>query len=79
VALPVTHGGAWLAVGRGLRVSPQLEQRCREAGAEVYADLLPRAAEVLQLAQPAVAAGQILPPERALPVYVRDRVVAAAP
>jgi hypothetical protein len=29
---------------------------------------------VLLLARTAIAAGQILPPERALPVYVRDRV-----
>jgi hypothetical protein len=30
------------------------------------------------LARPAVAAGRILPPEQALPVYVRDKVVASA-
>jgi tRNA threonylcarbamoyladenosine biosynthesis protein TsaB len=69
---------AWVAVGRGLRAAPDLADRCRSAGAAVYPDELPRASEVLLLAQPAVAAGQILPPERALPVYVRDRVVAAA-
>jgi tRNA threonylcarbamoyladenosine biosynthesis protein TsaB len=69
---------AWVAAGRGLRASPDLARRCRQAGADLYEDLLPRAAEVLLLAGSAVAAGQILPPERALPVYVRDRVVAAA-
>jgi len=78
VALPEGVAGLWLAAGRGLRASPELAARCLAAGAELHADLLPRAAEVLQLARPAVAAGQILPPERALPVYVRDRVVAAA-
>ena len=43
----------------------------------LYPDLLPRASEVLVLARPAVAAGQMLSaPEAALPVYVRDRVAA---
>jgi tRNA threonylcarbamoyladenosine biosynthesis protein TsaB len=79
VVLPAAAGGRWLAAGRGLRASPELAARCLAAGAELHEDLLPRASEVLLLAQPAVAAGQILPPERALPVYVRDRVVAAAP
>jgi hypothetical protein len=44
----------------------------------VHADLLPRATEVLLLAQPVVAAGRLLPPEGALPVYVRDNVIASA-
>ncbi len=78
VLMPPAPGGPWLAVGRGLRASPELAERCRAAGAELLPDLLPRASEILQLAQPAVAAGQILPAEHALPVYVRDRVVAAA-
>jgi len=79
VILPDASGGSWLATGRGLHASPELAERCRAAGAELHPDLLPRATEVLELARPAVAKGQILPPERALPVYVRDRVVAVAP
>ena len=78
VALPDLPGGSWIAAGRGLRASPELAERCRAAGAQLQPDLLPSAREVLFLSRPAVAAGQILPPERALPVYVRDRVVAAA-
>jgi len=78
VLLPDAAAGPWLAVGRGLGASPELAERCRAAGAGLHPDLLPRAAEVLQLARTAVAAGQILPAERALPVYVRDRVVAAS-
>jgi len=69
----------WVAAGRGLRVAPTLAERCRQAGAVVLDDLLPRASEVLALARPLVAAGQLLPPELALPVYVRDRVVIASP
>jgi tRNA threonylcarbamoyl adenosine modification protein YeaZ len=47
---------------------------CLAAGAEVLPDLLPRAAEVLALARHEVAAGRILQPADALPVYVRDNV-----
>jgi tRNA threonylcarbamoyladenosine biosynthesis protein TsaB len=78
VMLPDSSPGHWLAVGRGLRAFPELAERCRAAGAAVHDDLLPRAREVLKLASPVVSAGHLLPPERALPVYVRDRVVAAA-
>jgi tRNA A37 threonylcarbamoyladenosine modification protein TsaB len=57
-----------------LKAWPDLAKRCSEAGATLFADLLPRASEVLTLARPAVAARQILDPADALPVYVRDRV-----
>jgi tRNA threonylcarbamoyladenosine biosynthesis protein TsaB len=66
--------GRWVAAGRGLAAWPELAGRCRAAGASIRADLLPRASEVLALARPQVAAGKILAPEAALPVYVRDRV-----
>ncbi len=74
VTLPETPG-KWAAAGRGLKAYPELAERCRQAGAEVLPDLLPRAREILLLAQSRVAAGDLLPPEAALPVYVRDRVV----
>jgi tRNA threonylcarbamoyladenosine biosynthesis protein TsaB len=75
-----TAGGApsWAAAGRGLRAWPELADRCRAAGATLHPDLLPRASEILALAQPLVAAGQILDPAQALPVYVRDRVAEPA-
>jgi len=80
VTVPLFSPGSasWVAAGRGLRAAPELAERCRLAGMTLLDDLLPRATEVLLLAQPAVAAGQLLPPERALPVYVRDKVVASA-
>jgi tRNA threonylcarbamoyladenosine biosynthesis protein TsaB len=76
VLLPelLNAGLAWVAAGRGLTAWPALAERCRAAGATLLADLLPRASEVLALARPIVAAGKMLPPEAALPVYVRDRV-----
>ena len=80
VVVPVSSPDAssWVAAGRGLRAAPELAERCRLAGIPVLADLLPRATEVLLLAQPVVATGRLLPPEGALPVYVRDKVVATA-
>lgn len=74
----VTVSGApterWAAAGRGLAAWPELAERCRAAGATLRPDLLPRAVEILALARPRVAAGQLLDPVDALPVYVRDRV-----
>jgi tRNA threonylcarbamoyladenosine biosynthesis protein TsaB len=84
VVLP--EGGAvrdgslnWAAAGRGLQVYPELAARCAERGAQVFPDLLPHATEILSLARPAVAAGQLLDPADALPVYVRDRVAEPSP
>jgi tRNA threonylcarbamoyladenosine biosynthesis protein TsaB len=77
VQLPV-GAASWAAAGRGLIAWPELAERCRAAGAALYADLLPRAREILLLAQPAVAAGQVLDPAQGLPVYVRDRIAETA-
>jgi tRNA threonylcarbamoyladenosine biosynthesis protein TsaB len=79
VTLP-THapGERWVAAGRGLRVWPELADRCRSAGALLHAELLPRAADILELARPLAERGQVLDPTQALPVYVRDRVAEPA-
>ena len=73
VELPESEA-TWVAAGRGLKAWPALAGRCLAAGAEILPDLLPRAAEVLALARREVAAGRILKPADALPVYVRDNV-----
>ncbi len=78
VQIPAAGGEPWAAAGRGLRAWPELADRCREAGAALYADLLPRASELIELARPLVSAGQVLDPAEALPVYVRDRVAEPA-
>jgi tRNA threonylcarbamoyladenosine biosynthesis protein TsaB len=79
-SVPVSDhaGGPWAAAGRGLAAYPELAERCRQQGARLLVRLLPRAREILELARPAVAAGHTLPPEQALPVYVRERVAHAA-
>jgi tRNA threonylcarbamoyladenosine biosynthesis protein TsaB len=79
VALSSGDAPSWVAAGRGLEAWPELAERLRAQGAALEPELLPRAAEILLLARPVVAAGQALPPEQALPVYVRDRVAEAAP
>lgn len=68
----------WAAAGRGLRAWPELAERCRRAGATLHAQLLPRASELVELARPLVAAGRLLDPSEALPVYVRDKVAEPA-
>jgi tRNA threonylcarbamoyladenosine biosynthesis protein TsaB len=73
VTLPHS-AGRWAAAGRGLAAWPDLAERCRAAGATLHLDLLPRASEMLTLARREVAAGRILDPADALPVYVRDNV-----
>jgi hypothetical protein len=60
-------------------VYPDLAQRCLARGGRVESDLLPRATEVLMLGLVAAEGGQWLPPEAALPVYVRERVAEPAP
>ena len=78
VPMPADFHSAWAAAGRGFRAWPALADRALASGAELHVDLLPRASEVLALARLAVAAGQILDPADALPVYVRDRVAEAS-
>jgi tRNA threonylcarbamoyladenosine biosynthesis protein TsaB len=81
VELPdATSATPWIAAGRGLAAWPELAERCRQEGAAaVYPDLLPRATEVLALARRDAAAGGLLRPEAALPVYVRDKVADVSP
>ena len=71
---PTAGAGAGPPPDGASKAWPALAERCRAAGAALHPDLLPRASEILALARPRVAAGQILDPADALPVYVRDNV-----
>ena len=78
VRLPSAWGSAGqdaaglAGVGSGFAAYPEL---CRGFKFEVVLQgLLPRAAEIVELAIPEVEAGRVFPPEQALPVYLRDDV-----
>jgi tRNA threonylcarbamoyladenosine biosynthesis protein TsaB len=66
-------GNGWLGAGRGFRAHPALVNLVPGTPTAAF-DLLPQARAVLALARPEVAAGRLLPPSEALPIYVRDEV-----
>jgi tRNA threonylcarbamoyladenosine biosynthesis protein TsaB len=64
--------------GRGFRAYPELNERLRGTLAAVHETVLPRAQEIVRLAEADFAAGLAVPAERALPVYLRDDVARPA-
>lgn len=78
VVLPPTWTNA-AGIGRGFAAYPALRALAGVAVREGWDRLLPRAAEVARLAVPELAAGRLLAPEAALPVYLRDDVARPAP
>lgn len=79
VALPPgwTAGPGLLGAGTGFAAYPQLRNTLSGVLAEIR-EIHPRAAEIARLAVPEVAAGRLLNPEEALPVYLRDEVAQPA-
>jgi tRNA threonylcarbamoyladenosine biosynthesis protein TsaB len=75
---PGASSGRRAGAGSGFAAYPEL-QRVDLFLDVVLEGLYPRAAEVARLAVPEVAAGRFLPPEQALPVYLRDDVARAPP
>lgn len=73
LALPDAEG--WNVIGSGWDAYRDA-LRARLPGEPVWAkgDAFPQAKDVARLALPRFAAGEALPPERALPVYLRDKV-----
>ena len=61
-------------VGRGLAAYPVLGALAGVVVRGEWDRLLPRAVEVARLAVPELAAGRLLDPEAAIPVYLRDDV-----
>ncbi|MFM7396257.1 MAG: tRNA (adenosine(37)-N6)-threonylcarbamoyltransferase complex dimerization subunit type 1 TsaB [Actinomycetota bacterium] len=78
VVMPSGEGAArWLGAGHGFKAYPALSSLRAEQGgplASVHEMILPRAEDLLAIARPEVAAGRVLPPTAALPIYVRDQV-----
>ncbi|MBS0377731.1 MAG: tRNA (adenosine(37)-N6)-threonylcarbamoyltransferase complex dimerization subunit type 1 TsaB [Proteobacteria bacterium] len=76
VSLPASwdSGPAPLLAGSGFAAYPDLERNLRRGGSQVRPALWPRAHEVATLAVREAHAGRMLPPEAAVPVYLRDDV-----
>jgi len=78
VALPSgwadAAAGSIAGVGRGFRAYPALGSALAPRVNVVRDDILPRAAEIARLATIDVAAGRLLQPDEAIPVYLRDDV-----
>ena len=66
-------------LGRGFAAYPVLRGLPGVGVRETWDRLLPRAAEVTRLAVPRVTAGQLLDPQAAVPVYLRDDVARPPP
>ena len=81
VELPVSWQGGQVpsGVGTGFSAYPQLDTRLGSVLSAVQPDLLPRATEVARLAWIDALSGRLLPPEQALPVYLRDDVAHPPP
>lgn len=76
-SIGVPPGDAWFGVGTGWAAHPALSTQLAQRGATlsgIDGTLLPRAQEIAQLAVRDFSAGLAVPPEQALPVYVRDSV-----
>jgi tRNA threonylcarbamoyladenosine biosynthesis protein TsaB len=63
----------WLAVGSGFAAHPKALARVLTRTLAVAADLEPAAGDLLPLARRALAQGATVPPEAALPVYLRGK------
>ncbi|MEA3177612.1 MAG: tRNA threonylcarbamoyladenosine biosynthesis protein TsaB [Gammaproteobacteria bacterium] len=75
VQLPVEWAGqSATGAGRGFAAYTSLRERLADQLTNIDGTLLPRAREVALLAVPDVQAGRVLPPEAAIPVYIRDDV-----
>lgn len=79
VELPPGLPGEIHGAGRGFRAYPALAARLAVKLAGVHATLLPRAREIARIAEVERLAGTAVPPEEALPVYLRDDVARPAP
>lgn len=67
------QGGPWFGAGSGWEAYPVLAQRFPELAGRAGA-LLPAAGDILRLAAGAFGRGEAVSPERAQPVYLRDKV-----
>lgn len=75
-AVAVPEGGAWTAAGSGwASFRQELLERAGQRVNRLLPDLEPRAGNLVRLAAQSYRQGEILRPEEAVPVYLRDTVV----
>jgi tRNA threonylcarbamoyladenosine biosynthesis protein TsaB len=75
VYLPAEWAGTLVnAAGRGFAAYGELGTNLAPVLGTVDSSILPGAGEIAELAVAEVRAGQVLPPEQAIPVYLRDDV-----
>ena len=73
--VPRPEGDGWLGCGNGFSAYTEaLSERFVDHLVEVRPDTYPHAKAIAELAWPAFQAGEGLPPDRAEPLYVRDKV-----
>jgi tRNA threonylcarbamoyladenosine biosynthesis protein TsaB len=70
--------GPVLAAGRGFAAYPHLRSRLGPQLATIHERMLPRAHEIALLAAPMLQKGGAVPPDQAVPVYLRDEVAQPA-
>jgi tRNA threonylcarbamoyladenosine biosynthesis protein TsaB len=69
------QGTAWVGAGSGWETyADELAAACALAPDDVISDQIPHAADVATLALGLFEQGKALPPEQAIPVYLRDKV-----
>lgn len=74
-AVNAPAGTGWVGVGTGWETCADRLGKTRAGGFTVLgAQRLPDAADMLPLAEAALRRGEALPPEQAVPVYLRDEV-----
>jgi tRNA threonylcarbamoyladenosine biosynthesis protein TsaB len=71
---PALPAGAWTGCGNGFTAYPQELARCYPGLSAIMPEVMPHARHVAGLAARDFAAGRAVPPERAVPLYIRDKV-----
>ncbi len=72
---PALPAGSWAGCGNGFAAHAEaLERRYAGRLSAIMPEVLPHARHVAALAARDFAAGKAVPPEQAVPVYIRDRV-----
>lgn len=66
--------GQWVAAGDAFLRYPELAEQARAHGAQVLADVFPRADTIAECAALAWADGRLQRPDEAVPIYVRNKV-----